>query len=83
MNTEMYLRRRNKVAINHQSNQAELDDAYLVAIQKNIEGLGYYFSADVLQEIKQMDKEQVGGFYEDVMNALKQLVGAHVKYKPM
>ena len=55
MNTEMYLRRRNKVAINHQSNQAELDDAYLVAIQKNIEGLGYYFSADVLQEIKQMD----------------------------
>jgi stress response protein SCP2 len=83
MNTEMYLRRRNKVAVNNQSSQAELDDAYLVAIQKNIEGLGYSFSVDVLKVIKHMDKEQIGSFYEDVMNALKQLVGAHVKHKPI
>lgn len=83
MNTEMYLRRRNKVAVNNQTNQAELDDAYLVAIQKNIEGLGYSFTADALKAIKQLDKEQVGIFYEDVLSALKQLVGAHVQYKPM
>lgn len=83
MNTEMYLRRRNKVAIDNRPSQAELDDAYLVTIQKNIAGLGYSFSADVLKTIKQMDKEQVGAFYEDVLDSLKQLVGAHVKYKPM
>lgn len=83
MNTEMYLRRRSSVAITTQLNTTLLDDAYLVSIQKNVEGLGYTFSADALNAIRRMDIIQVGDFNRDVLIALKQLVGANGKYKPM
>jgi stress response protein SCP2 len=83
MNTEMYLRRRSKVIVANQSDHAELDDAYLVSMQKNIESLGYTFSTDVLKALKQTSQTQAISFYEDVVAALKQLVGANVVYKPM
>jgi hypothetical protein len=83
MNTEIYLRRRNKIVVTIPTSSHTLPDVYLVALQKNIEGLGYTLSSEVLHAIKQLDEAQIDLLYRDLTEALIKLVGAHVRYEPM
>ena len=83
MNIEIYLRRRNKIAISATPSNDEMSDAYLVTLQKNLESLGYALSAETLKAIKQLNETQIASLYGELTEALQQLVGAHVQYKPM
>lgn len=83
MNTEIYLWRRNKIAVTTTPDNNELSDAYLVALQKNLESLGYALSSEALKAMKHLNVTQITSLYRELVEALKQLVGAHVQYKPM
>lgn len=81
MNNVIYLRRRGKVFI-EKGNQ-ELPINYVSAMSKNIESLGYTFSAEVIERLQTLSLEQVTDFYNELIEGLKQLVGAHREFKPM
>lgn len=61
----------------------ELDDVYILTLQKNIENLGYIFSKEVTDVIKTFSINELKDFYIQLTEDLKIIVGAHMKYKPM
>ncbi|MBX7170648.1 MAG: TerD family protein [Pyrinomonadaceae bacterium] len=81
MNNVIYLRRRGKVFI--EKGTSELPINYVSAMSKNIESLGYTFSAEVIERLQTRSLEQVTTFYNELVEGLKQLVGAHREFKPM
>ncbi len=83
VNTEIYLRRRNRVIVSPSSDDNQQTDAVLVALQKNIESLGYSFSSEALKTIGCLNDKEISAFYTEIIGVIKQLLGGHVKHKPM
>ena len=81
MNNTIYLRRRGKVFI--EKGNSGLPINYISAMAKNIESLGYAFSAEVVESLQTVSVEQVTQFYNELIEGLKQLVGAHREFRPM
>lgn len=50
---------------------------------KNIEVLGFTFSPSLIRALYTLSKEQFKDLYDEIIAALKAMVGAHVKYCPM
>lgn len=81
MSFEIFLRRKKKVLVNRGT--GTLPDAYIATLLKNIEPLGYTLSKDLLDLLKTFSIEEVGAFHQDLVDALRKIVGAHVRYEPM
>ncbi|HRH43346.1 MAG TPA: TerD family protein [Pyrinomonadaceae bacterium] len=80
MNNVIYLRRRGKVFI--EKGNSELPINYVSAMLKNIESLGYAFSAELIERLQTLSLEDVTVFYNELVDGLKQLVGAHRIFNP-
>lgn len=80
MNNVIYLRRRGKVFV--EKGNAELPINYVSAMLKNIESLGYAFSAELIERLQTLSLEEVTVFYNELVEGLKQLVGAHRIFNP-
>lgn len=85
MNNTIYLRRANKLIIesSESEGQRQLSKTILATALKNVEALGYTFSNELIQAVKQLSKEQFEALYTQLIHDLKIMLGAHVAYKPM
>ncbi|WP_433749077.1 TerD family protein [Paenibacillus amylolyticus] len=83
MNNTIYLRRANKLFIETNEGKQQLPKTYLATALKNIEALGYTFSDELMQAMRQLSKEQFEAVYHQLVADLRVMVGAHVKYTPM
>lgn len=62
---------------------SSLPDIYLATALKNIESLGFTFSAEVLEVIRTLSVDEFVLFYKKTMKNLRAMVGDHVTYRPM
>ncbi len=83
INTEIYLRRRRKIALPVGENTALLDDNLTGALLKNLESLGYTLSGEALARVQTLTASQLKEWYPPFWEAVKKSVGAHVTFKPM
>ncbi|WP_091012305.1 MULTISPECIES: TerD family protein [Paenibacillus] len=83
MNNTIYLRRANKLIIEPNEGKQQLPKTYLATALKNIEALGYTFSGELMQAMRQLSMEQFEAVYHQLVADLRVMVGAHVKYTPM
>ncbi|RPK26357.1 cytoplasmic protein [Paenibacillus xylanexedens] len=83
MNNTIYLRRANKLIIESNEWKQQLPKTHLATALKNIEALGYTFSDELMQAMRQLSMEQFGTVYIQLVADLRVMVGAHVKYTPM
>ena len=81
MSFEIFLRRKNKLLVN--PGTGTLPDVYVATLLKNIEPLGYTFSKDLLERVKTFSVDEVGTFHHKLVDALRKIIGAHVRYEPM
>ena len=77
----IYLRRKNKVVLN--SSNGKLEAVDLATILKNIESLGYTFSPELVERVATLSLPEASLFYSRLVEDLKQMLGANVKYTPM
>ena len=80
MNNELYLHRRQRVFVATGSGEASPELAG--TLLKNIEGLGFTLSLTLQARVTTLDSEELAAFYEMLTAALRDLVGAHVPWKP-
>lgn len=83
MNNTIYLRRANKLIIESYEGKQQLPKTHLATALKNIEALGYIFSDELMQAMRQLSKEQFEAVYHQLVADLRVMVGAHVQYQPM
>ncbi|MEK4363098.1 TerD family protein [Paenibacillus sp. FSL M8-0212] len=83
MNNTIYLRRANKLIIESNEGKQQLPKTHLATALKNIEALGYTFSDELMQAMRQLSKEQFETVYIQLVADLRVMLGAHVKYTPM
>lgn len=83
INTEMYLRRRRKIALPIGENDAGLDASLTGALFQNLEMLGYTLSEQALARVQTLSVEQLKAWYPDFWTAAKKSVGAHVNFRPL
>ncbi|WP_181469754.1 hypothetical protein [Paenibacillus sp. MDMC362] len=69
--------------VNEGQGPDRLSKAYLATAINNIEHLGFAFSYPLLHAVRTLSKEQFEAFYQPLIDDLRVLVGAHVKYEPM
>jgi len=81
MKNSIYVKRALKVVVNQGQN--ELPMSYVATALKNIESLGFTFSASLVDAIKTLSPDEFVTFYTSLVTDLKQMVGAHVQHKPM
>ncbi|PRA03995.1 cytoplasmic protein [Paenibacillus sp. MYb63] len=83
MDNTIYLRRANKLIIESNEGKQQLPKTHLATALKNIEALGYTFSDELMQAMRQLSMEQFEAVYHQLVADLRVMVGAHVKYTPM
>ncbi|WP_425615741.1 TerD family protein [Anatilimnocola sp. NA78] len=76
----VFLRRARKVYV--PEGCAQWTDAHIGAFQKNVESLGFVCSPTLLDRVRTLPLEQLESFYEELIKALQQLVGAHQVFEP-
>ena len=81
MKNTIYLRRKNKVILQKGKNNLSLE--VMGSLLKNIESLGYVLSSELLNYVSSLSMEEITIFYNQLINDLKEMVGANVKYEPM
>src|SRR5215475_3403561 len=77
----IYLRRRSKVLLPEGSGATPLN--VLASLQKNLEGLGFLLSQEVIERLKTLNPIQVDAFYQRLVKDLQAMVGAHRKFRPL
>lgn len=83
MNT-IYLRRRNKVIVNLNSDNSEKVNEQIIATSLvNLESYGYTFSEKLMEELKLLSVEQYIDFYNMITSIIKELVGVDKITEPM
>lgn len=74
------LRRRRKIIVPHGAGSLPME--MVATINKNLEGLGYTFSASVLEALAKLDEQQAAEFYKETVAVLQELKGLK-RYRPM
>jgi hypothetical protein len=74
------LRRKNKVIV--PPGDAHLPASHLATINKNLEGLGYTLSGEVIGALTSLTPDEAACFYNEVVDVLKELRGVK-DYRPM
>lgn len=69
--------------VDAENESGRLPKAYLATAAKNIEHLGYTFSYPLLHAVRTLSTEQFEALYQPLIDDLRVMVGAHVKYEPM
>ncbi|WP_236413525.1 TerD family protein [Paenibacillus sp. JJ-223] len=86
MNT-IYVRRAKKLIVEPYIEQTNKENRVandmLATALKNIESLGFTFSDQLIQAVRQLSQDQFEALVKQLVVDLKLMVGAHVKYKPM
>ncbi|MGE7217540.1 TerD family protein [Priestia koreensis] len=81
MQNTIFLNRQLKV-IAPEENQT-LSNTYVATALKNLEGLGFGFSKELITRVQTMSELSFFKFYKEILSSLKQMVGAHIRHKPM
>ena len=80
---ELLLVRKNKILVESKYCSFDKEDAKnILKISKNIESLGYTFSAETCKKLVALDKEELYEFYQLLIECLKKVTGADKVYKP-
>jgi len=79
---EIYLRRKNKVIV-EAGKETQNNLPHIGTILKNIEGMGYSFSKNLIDVLATKTLDELQTFYLDLVPVLKYLRGNHVKHNPM
>lgn len=77
----IYLRRRLKVVL--PAGNGETGREVIAALQRNIENLGFILAPDVCEGLVKLTPTKVASFYRDLVEGLREMVGAHREFKPM
>lgn len=89
---EMMLRRKNMLHIsendfigieNMSENDKEAVIQYVVALQNNINNLGYSLSKELFEKLCECKPEAIERIYVDTIESLKSIKGADVQYNPL
>lgn len=83
---EIYLRRKNKVFFTNMTDNNSIRNENLypvLTMLHNVNTLGYTFSPEVLNELMTLADFQLEYGYVSIIEALKELVGAHKEFVPM
>jgi|SaaInlStandDraft_4_1057021.scaffolds.fasta_scaffold10231_3 enamine deaminase RidA (YjgF/YER057c/UK114 family) len=88
MNNTMFLRRQSKVCLPLHATIRDQKPKYdsiiaILTVLKNIESLGYTLSSDLLNVLQWYSVEGIRTFSTRLVNDLKMMLGADVKYEPM
>ena len=80
-NAEISIRRRAKTFV--PLGEGEIAPELLAALLKNIEGLGWTLSPAIIERLQTLSLDQLTLWYQELVAALRELMGAHVVWKPM
>lgn len=85
LNNLMLLRKVGKVTLapGSRPESQPLEGYLLVALQKNIEKLGFMLSPELAERVLTLTTEELKVFHDQLVCCLRAMVGAHVQYKPM
>lgn len=81
MNHSIYLRKAGKLIVH--PGQSRLPESYLATAMKNVESLGYTFSKQLMNGFRTLSTGEFTAVYTALVKELREIVGAHVAYKPM
>jgi hypothetical protein len=81
MNHSIYLRKTGKLIVH--PGQSRLPESSLATAMKNVESLGYTFSKELMEVFRTLSKGEFTAVYTALVKELRNIVGAHVSYKPM
>ena len=73
----------NKQAVVLTASTGEVDDLLVRALMLEISQLGYTFDADVIDVLKTQKEMDFLTFRTHLIETLREMVGAHVKYRPL
>ena len=85
-NVERILLRRKNIIWQHDTSAMAAESpqkAMIVAVIKNLEGLGYTAGRNLIEYMSTMDKRSLTVFYNDLVTEIKALIGADKTYKVM
>ena len=78
----IYLRYKSKVLLPDYSG-GELNIREIATLLSNLGNFGFILSDELLQKLVYFSTDQIEGFYDSLIGALRKSIGAHVEYKPM
>lgn len=81
MNNAIYIRRKRKLIISPSTHK--LSDEYIATLLKNLESLGFTLSPEIVAILETFSIEEIDLFHKQTSTILKEMLGAHVQYKPM
>ena len=81
MQQAIFIRHRNRVIVPPGDGGAS--PQYLASLLKNLERMGFTASAPLITHLQTCSVEQLARLADDLVPALRSLVGAHVAYAPM
>lgn len=81
MRNSIFVRRQRKVIL--AQGQDYLPDTYIATALKNIESLGFTFSATLISRVRTLSIETFTEFYQQLVANLKIMTGAHQNFQPM
>lgn len=81
MKHQIYFRHHKKIFV--PPGIAKTDGVLVATILKNIENLGFTFTATLIQRLLTLETAQLEAFYFEILAELKEMVGSHVVHKPM
>ena len=81
----MMMRKVGKIALapGSRPESEPLEARLLVALQKNIEKLGFVLSPELAERVLTLTTDELRAFHDLLVSCLRVMVGAHVIYKPM
>lgn len=77
----IYVRRARKVVVPAEAGETPLH--VIVALQKNIESLGFLLSPEVCDRLTRVPVARMESFYKTLVAGLREMVGAHREFRPM
>jgi len=82
-NNRIYLQRRNKVQFISDNSPSPISNRMVSSILKNIEGLGYTFSQNLIAALQGSSATAVEALYNDIFPILKEFKNVGNKFRPM
>lgn len=85
LNNVMLMRKAGRVALapGRRPDSEPLDGRLLVALQKNIEKLGFMLTPELAERVLTLELDELRTFHDQLVSCLRFMVGAHVSYEPM
>ncbi len=82
-NNAIYFRRRRKLYLSPVPGAASLPPEYIATLLRNLESLGYTFSAPLIDICRTLTEGDLVALYEELVPMLQRARGAHREFQPM